>query len=88
MEEGREEINVSGRPKLSFGAKTLILEVTDGHKMTRRQFLEKTIVVAGGVAMFSIILGESRHGKVEAADCSCHAGCYTNCHSDCGRKTW
>lgn len=88
MEEGTEEISVSDRPKLSFGAKTLILEVTDGHKMTRRQFLEKTIVVAGGVAMFAIILSESSHGKVEAADCSCHVGCYTNCHSDCGRKTW
>ncbi|MCL4476144.1 MAG: twin-arginine translocation signal domain-containing protein [Nitrospirae bacterium] len=88
MDELKREGLASYAPKLSFGAKTLILEITDGHKLSRRQFLKKTVVVAGGVALFSIVLGESRHGRLEAADCSCHAGCYTNCHSDCGRKTW
>lgn len=75
-------------PKLSFGAKTLLLELTDAHLMSRRRFLQKATILVGGALLFSVALTDSRRGRAEAADCSCHSACYTNCHSDCGRKTW
>ena len=77
---------------LSFGAKSLLLELKEAEKgaggLTRRDFIGKSITVAGGVAIFSIVLNSEFEGKAYAADCSCHAQCYSNCHSDCGRKTW
>lgn len=80
------------KTKLSFGAKALLLEIKEAEngdgRLTRRDFIEKSITIAGGVAIFSIVLNSKFEGKADAADCSCHAQCYSNCHSDCGRKTW
>jgi hypothetical protein len=81
------EHNMDNNPRLSFGAKTLILEVTND-SMTRRDFIEKNLIVAGGGLLFSIVLPILQKNNANAADCSCFTACYTNCHSDCGRKTW
>lgn len=77
-------------PKLSFGAKTLLLEAVENSSVegcSRRDFL-KGIVTVGGVAFFSVALNAPAREAGALMDCSCYSNCYTNCHGDCGRKLW
>jgi hypothetical protein len=68
--------------KLSYGAKTLILE-TLGPRLSRRDLLR-----VGGIAILSVtLLSESAAGESLGLNC-CYSNCYSNCHSECGRKGW
>jgi len=81
-------------PKLSYGAKTLIMEVS----RSRRDFLKKSLVTIGGFTFFSIMLSENKKafGAPPSLTCGCYSDCYGECysnchcacHSDCGRKGW
>ncbi len=69
--------------KLSYGAKTLILE-TLGPDLSRREFLKVT-----GVSILSVTLvSNSAEGNDDLGLNCCYHNCYVNCHSDCGRKGW
>jgi hypothetical protein len=77
------------QPRLSFGAKTLLLEAMAPlpRRHTRRSFLKATTVV--GTAAFLAISLKGNVQKASGAEvCNCYANCYHNCHGDCGRKFW
>jgi hypothetical protein len=81
------------RPKLSYGAETLLFEATEKHcegrGLSRREFLAKCTITVAGTVFLSIPLNTAGPGASSAAaDCSCFTACYVNCHSDCGRKMW
>jgi hypothetical protein len=82
---------MSDQTKLSFGAKTLILEVSEPLRegsLSRREFLERSLITVGGLMILSIVLPTAGKSTSEAATCTCYTACYVNCHTDCGRKTW
>ena len=68
--------------KLSYGAKTLILE-TLGPGLSRRDFLK----VAGITILSVTFLSNNAGAQTPGLNC-CYQNCYVNCHSDCGRKGW
>jgi len=80
--------------KLSYGAKTLLLEISG----TRRDFIKSGIIVAGGLTFLGITLGKPSEVLSRPADmiCGCYSDCYSECYSNChcachgrcGRKGW
>lgn len=85
-------------PKLSYGAKTLLLNVMN----TRRDFLRKSIVTVGGISFLCLsldMLKPSREAEADNSACcqnycasyvpGCYNdGCYNNCHSSCCADFW
>lgn len=83
-------------PKLSYGAKTLLLDIINSGT-NRRDFLKQSLIIAAGVAFFSVsIAGKSESAPPSNIFCGCygdcHSQCYSNCHcachGRCGRKSW
>lgn len=89
-------------PKLSYGAKTLLLDIIENHSsgIDRREFLRKSLIVIGGLMFFAISIGGSAKKAMADAplpatcgcygDChsQCYSNCYCACHGNCGRKSW
>lgn len=84
------------KPKLSYGAKTLLLDIRN-FGLDRRDFLKRSLVFAAGVTFLAVsITGTARPSSAADLYCGCygdcHSQCYSNCHcachSDCGRKGW
>ena len=79
-------------PKLSYSAKTLLLEVVN----TRRDFLKKGLITIGGISFLAFSLARPAKAATRSLTCGCygdcHGQCYSNCHcechGDCGRKGW
>jgi len=84
-------------PKLSYGAKTFLLELAGEHQ-DRREFLKKSAITVAGFTFLALVF-DSGLGEAAAPDgivcsyqrathISCYNNCYCDCHGDCGRKGW
>jgi anaerobic selenocysteine-containing dehydrogenase len=84
-------------PKLSYGAKTLLMEVIGDGGITRRDFLKKSVITVASATFLSVSLAKMpAHAAPPDLFCGCysdcHGQCYSNCHcachGNCGRKGW
>lgn len=62
-------------PRLSYGARTLILEVVKPG-MSRREFLKRSLITVGGVAFLSLALDTVRPRDARGAVTCCYSNCY------------